>query len=44
MVVGMADIVAHLGPFAANITYVGHDDARSFLITFYFTGNLKKAK
>jgi len=37
MIVGVADIVTHLGPFAANITYVGHDDACSFLRTFYFT-------
>jgi hypothetical protein len=44
MIVGVADIVAHLGPFAANITYVGHDDVCSFLRTFYFTLILKKAK
>jgi hypothetical protein len=44
MIVGVADIVAHLGPFAANITYIGHDVAHSFPRTFYFTGNLKKTK
>jgi hypothetical protein len=43
VVVGMADIVAHPGLFAANIANVGHDGC-SFLQIFYFTLNLKKAK
>jgi len=43
VVVGVADIIAHLGPFAANLADVGHD-AYSFLQIFYFTLNSKKAK
>jgi hypothetical protein len=43
VVVGVADIVAHSGPFAANLADVGHG-AYSFLQIFHFTLNLKKAK
>jgi len=43
VVVGVADIIAHLGLFAANLANISHD-ACSFLQIFYFTQNLKKAK
>jgi hypothetical protein len=43
VVVGMADIIADPGLFAANIANIGHG-AYSFLQIFYFTLNQKKAK
>jgi hypothetical protein len=43
VVVGVADIVAHLGPFAANIADKSHGEC-SFLQNFYLTQIYKKSK